>query len=448
MKKDFTAMFLTFALFASSADVYGAGLKINEDGTSEVISDSLISDKVEIISEPVDITEGITAYSVMPFAETGSDQGYFYDQLNDLDKQIYDTIDSEIDLILDGTIDKIEFVIPDQYNIYLDKAENESEKDRYYYYDENDNEIDYNLTKAIFTYLGYDHIEYFWLNNKTISLGIGYNQVSNRIGSLIFLSGNSKYAPPYDASSAPKEIEKVDSRTNDIITDIPDNATRYKKLQIINDWLVDNNTYNPYVAAGDEVSYNKANKVAWMLTSALLYGNGNETAKYPVCEGYAEAFKFLCDSMDIPCIIVTSKTHEWNAVQMDDGKWYYVDVTFNDPIIIGDDEDKIKEAIEKNRYKHFLIGGNNQNIVNDKDHIVSLYEDLELPVSISEYDYIYSNTGDADMDGYLTEADAALMLKDISGISKMTAEQSASGDIDGDGEITLVDVTKLLEKIG
>lgn len=447
MKKAFTAMFLTFALFASGADVYGAGLKINEDGTSEVISDSLISDKVEIISEPVDITEGITAYSVMPFAETGSDQGYFYDQLNDLDKQIYDTIDSEIDLILDGTIDKIEFVIPDQYNIYLDKAENESEKDRYYYYDENDNEIDYNLTKAIFTYLGYDHIEYFWLNNKTISLGIGYNPVSNRIGSLIFLSGNSKYAPPYDASSAPKEIEKVDSRTNDIITDIPDNATRYKKLQIINDWLVDNNTYNPYVAAGDEVSYNKANKVAWMLTSALLYGTGEDTAMYPVCEGYAEAFKLLCDSLDIPCVILTSDTHEWNAVQMDDGKWYYVDVTYNDPVISDSYSDEIKaEIIENYRHRHFLVGEGNKDI-NDDAHIINLKNDLKEP-DISGADYIYSNTGDADMDGYLTEADAALMLRDISDISKMTDEQAVSGDIDGDGEITLVDVTKLLEKIG
>lgn len=440
-------MFLTFAFFASGADVYGAGLKINEDGTSEVISDSLISDKVEIISEPVDITERITAYNVLPFAETGSNQGYFYDQLNDLDKQIYDTIDSEIDLILDGTIDKIEFVIPDQYNIYLYKAENESEKNRYYYYDENGNEIDYNLTKAIFTYLGYDHMEYFWLNNKTISFGIGYNPVSKRIGSLIFLSGDSKYAPPYDASSAPEEIEKVDSRTNDIITDISENATRYKKLQIINDWLVDNNTYNPYVAAGGEES-DKANKVAWILTSALLYGNGDDDTMYPVCEGYAEAFKLLCDSMDIPCIIVTSETHEWNAVQMDDGKWYYVDVTFNDPIIVANSEAERKELIEEYRYKHFLIGGNNQNIVNDEDHIVSLYEGLELPVGISGDDYIYSNTGDADMDGYLTEADAALMLRDISGISKMTDEQAVSGDIDGDGEITLVDVTKLLEKIG
>lgn len=57
-----------------------------------------------------------------------------------------------------------------------------------------------------------------------------------------------------------------------------------------------------------------------------------------VCDGYAKAFKLLCDRYGIPCIIVAgtavqsggSEAHAWNYVQMEDGLWYAVDVTWND----------------------------------------------------------------------------------------------------------------------
>lgn len=56
-----------------------------------------------------------------------------------------------------------------------------------------------------------------------------------------------------------------------------------------------------------------------------------------VCEGYAKAFKYLCDESDIGCLIVEGHidsgtgagNHMWNYVELD-GKWYLVDVTNND----------------------------------------------------------------------------------------------------------------------
>ncbi len=69
-----------------------------------------------------------------------------------------------------------------------------------------------------------------------------------------------------------------------------------------------------------------------------------------VCEGYAKTFKLLCDLYDIPCMLLTGNAitstgfgpHAWNAVRMEDGKWYAVDVTW-------DDQGKIY-------YDFFLIG--------------------------------------------------------------------------------------------
>ncbi len=64
-----------------------------------------------------------------------------------------------------------------------------------------------------------------------------------------------------------------------------------------------------------------------------------ESAHKSVCEGYAKAIKLLCDAADIPCILVTgygvtssssAERHMWNLVQMEDGRWYGLDATWDD----------------------------------------------------------------------------------------------------------------------
>lgn len=60
-----------------------------------------------------------------------------------------------------------------------------------------------------------------------------------------------------------------------------------------------------------------------------------------VCEGYAKAFLYLCSKFGFECIPVTGVSarigqdpegHMWNKVKLD-GKWYNVDVTWDDPIM-------------------------------------------------------------------------------------------------------------------
>ena len=69
-----------------------------------------------------------------------------------------------------------------------------------------------------------------------------------------------------------------------------------------------------------------------------IYGALKE--KKCVCEGYAKALKYILDSMNIPCILVsgiatntngTTESHMWNYVKLD-GNWYGVDVTWDDPV--------------------------------------------------------------------------------------------------------------------
>ena len=79
------------------------------------------------------------------------------------------------------------------------------------------------------------------------------------------------------------------------------------------------------------------------LNTSEYIGNAHDAygalvEKTAVCQGYAEAFKIICDYYKIPCVTIYgegvttsgSGAHMWNAVQMDDGLWYFIDATWND----------------------------------------------------------------------------------------------------------------------
>lgn len=136
--------------------------------------------------------------------------------------------------------------------------------------------------------------------------------------------------------NAEKYVKKSEEEILNSITDKDD----YNKIMQAHNWIVDNVSYNT-----DE-SNNNAN----------LYGALYD--KKVVCEGYARLFKSLMDKMDIPCVFVSgvgisgekTEDHAWNYVLLK-GEWYAVDVTWDDPIIIGNG------SIAKDiKYKYFLKG--------------------------------------------------------------------------------------------
>lgn len=118
-------------------------------------------------------------------------------------------------------------------------------------------------------------------------------------------------------------------------------STRYDKLKSIHDGICNITTYTLNVP------------MAHQPTGVFLRGQA-------VCEGYAEAMKLLCDRESIPCIIVVGMgnggAHEWNYVQMEDGQWYGMDVTWDDQT----------ENDANIFYDYFLVGSESLNAVFDK----------------------------------------------------------------------------------
>lgn len=112
-------------------------------------------------------------------------------------------------------------------------------------------------------------------------------------------------------------------------------SNRYQILKSIHDSLASRMSYDN----GAVNYYNQHGTIAgnyvqsFDIYGALVRGKA-------VCQGYAEAFKYICDRVGIPCVVVggnayesaysSGESHMWNAVQMDDGKWYNVDVTWDD----------------------------------------------------------------------------------------------------------------------
>ena len=52
---------------------------------------------------------------------------------------------------------------------------------------------------------------------------------------------------------------------------------------------------------------------------------------YGICGGYSDAMALFLEKLGITNFKVSSDTHVWNAVLLD-GKWYHLDLTWDDPV--------------------------------------------------------------------------------------------------------------------
>lgn len=180
-----------------------------------------------------------------------------------------------------------------------------------------------------------DHPEMFWLG----AYGLSYSYSYRVSGGVYTLSVSSiTCTMQYDTAVYADKASVTDYYTRMMAAFDAFEVkgyTRYEKVKSIHDTIA------------KQVSYDSTftNGTAHQPTSVFL------EPFLPVCEGYAEAFKMLCDREGIPCVIVVGKSgdggHAWNYVKMEDGKWYAVDLTWDDQSSI--------------YYDYFLVGANSTN---------------------------------------------------------------------------------------
>lgn len=223
--------------------------------------------------------------------------------------------------------------------------------------------------------------EAFWLRRDLITLSsiscsyngngeVTYSQTVNMViksddADLDYDIRLSSYAD--GTLDVKEEIAAVNNAIEGILSGVEDEASSYEKVKYFNKWLTENNCYAANVTENSRDA------------RGALLGQDGSSPYAPVCEGYARALKVLCDRANIPCVLSSGlgdgEDHMWNLVKMDDGKWYGVDVTWNDPVLTGVFTKKSGSENER-----FLLVGANTYIIDKKfgeSHVESnkAYED-------------------------------------------------------------------------
>ena len=206
-----------------------------------------------------------------------------------------------------------------------------------------------NCISAVHTAFKRDHPEAFWLQGKWqvrfYQNGVAYycyTIISKNVGEaeVTFDMRRPDFRPD-GTLDIRRVMARCDENIEKILHTIPVGADRFTQIYYLNDWLVEHNSYN----------VKEGGYTPWYATQCISALEGLEGVDGPVCGGYTSAFKGLCDALDISCVFVHAQEifdpdHAWNYVQMEDGKWYAVDVTWNDG---GNNA--------ANRTKWFLVGG-------------------------------------------------------------------------------------------
>ncbi len=151
--------------------------------------------------------------------------------------------------------------------------------------------------------------------------------------------GGTTSADPAIPASVSTSLKKAQE-----IVDANKGKTVYERLRAYARAICDETAYDEVAASGGNSML--PHLCPWLIVSVF----DGDPATRAVCEGYAKAFKYLCDLTWSPkedgivCRLVTGPMtggsgaglHMWNVMSMDDGRNYLVDVTNCDKGTVGE----------------------------------------------------------------------------------------------------------------
>lgn len=254
-------------------------------------------------------------------------ENYFYNQLNDNQKKIYTALQNNKENLMRGNY-IIEFG-----NAFYDILSQE-----------NGSEIlgnDYQSAIEAFTH---DNPDIFYLDVNKMYINIVTTKKITGVTYNVYIGpedeGNYFVDGFYTYEGVLEDKQKIEQERDKIINSLT--GTTYQKIRTIHDYLINNIQYDSnYISKGKYTVY------------------GAFVDKMCVCEGYAKTFKYLANAAGINCEILQGKStnsygevesHAWNCVQIEN-TWYQVDVTWDDPIILGSGK-----LTNKSKYRYFLKG--------------------------------------------------------------------------------------------
>ncbi len=252
---------------------------------------------------------------------------YFYEQLKEPAKIFYRALESNKENIKTGTY-KIEF--GNVFSEVLESNNGEELLGDYY-------------QSAVETYI-YDHPEVFYINVNKMYLNIETTTKGNKVTYNVFINSGNQKNYLEDEFSSKEEIDRAIAEIENVRDQILAQKTGniYEDIKMVHDYFIDSIEYDTTIS----------NPNIYNVYGALV-------SKNCVCEGYAKAFKYMMDSLGIPCVMVIgigtnssgqSENHAWNYVEINNN-WYGIDTTWDDPVVIGGGR-----PTQTARYQYFLRG--------------------------------------------------------------------------------------------
>lgn len=266
---------------------------------------------------------------------------YYYDQLDEYAKIIYKGFENNKENMKSGTY-TIDF--GNQFNELLNS-------------DGGEEKLNIAFQSAWNAYT-YDNMDLFYIDvekliltiNTTTALSIHNVKISNG-------ENNSYLKQEFQTNINLNEKLELLNKIKGQIKSQLEGYTDYVKVKEVHNWLI----------KAIEYDTNETTIEPYSIYGALTQGKA-------VCEGYARSFKYIMDELEIPCVLVSgtatnsngiTEAHAWNYVLLN-GDWYAIDVTWDDPIIIGEGT-----VSEDTNYKYFLKGANSFLITHTPDGYLS-----------------------------------------------------------------------------
>lgn len=176
-----------------------------------------------------------------------------------------------------------------------------------------------------------DHPEIFWIDTRA------QVEESGLTGTVV----TYQFDVTVEAGERDAMRAELEAAADACIAQIPEGASDYEKIRYVYEYIIDTTEYDIDSADSQNVQ------------SALLYHSS-------VCAGYSRAFQYILHRMGLFCTYITGTIigggdHGWNMVRIAETEqseetlagvpavgaeeyYYYVDVTWGDPVFAGDME--------------------------------------------------------------------------------------------------------------
>lgn len=298
-----------------------AGIDVEK---SNVKNEEKTNENVEVIVPNIGEIDNQT------YENTISTKHYYYQQLDEAGKAIYQGLENNIENMKSGNY-KIDFGT--QFNQLLNYGDGEKSLNTSF--------------QSAWNAFTYDYPEIFYIDITKLVLTTQTTTIGRYSTHRVSLSCDNNENYFSEGISSETDLRQKEQKLQSIRNSIISSLQRYsdcEKIKYLHDWMIDNFEY--------DMTYQK---------SDIHNIYGGLVNRKVVCEGYARTFKYILDELGIENVLVSgsatnsngsTEDHAWNYVQLE-GKWYAVDVTWDDPIIRGGGE-----LTDRLRYQYFLKGSN------------------------------------------------------------------------------------------